>query len=66
MKKPKTMTPAEFLKIRQHLGLTQEGLAQALGVRSNTIARWERGEVPILRVTELAMRYLAATTKKPR
>ena len=29
---------------RQQLGLTQAGLASALGVAANTVARWERGE----------------------
>lgn len=29
--------------LRQHLGLTQEGLAQELGTRQQTISEWERG-----------------------
>lgn len=33
-----------FLKqLRSRLGLSQEGLAQALGVSAGTISRWERG-----------------------
>ena len=27
------------------VGLTQAALAEAVGVRSNTVARWERGEM---------------------
>jgi DNA-binding transcriptional regulator YiaG len=34
-------------KIRRDLKLTQEGLAKALGVAGNTVARWERDELPI-------------------
>lgn len=29
--------------LRQHLGLTQEQLAQELGTRQQTISEWERG-----------------------
>lgn len=29
--------------LRQHLGLTQEQLAQELGIRQQTISEWERG-----------------------
>jgi len=37
--------PGSRLKeFRKQLGLSQLGLAQALGVTSNTVARWERGE----------------------
>ena len=32
---------------RAELGLTQSQLGQALGVRTNTIARWERGELVV-------------------
>src|ERR1051326_7967312 len=42
-----SMTPSELLTRRRSLGLTQERLAQMLGVAANTVARWERGERPI-------------------
>ena len=37
----------EVRQLRNLLQLTQSGMAQALGVASNTIARWERGELRI-------------------
>jgi transcriptional regulator with XRE-family HTH domain len=52
------MTSVEFSLIRKTLGLTQQQLAEKLGVDPNTVARWERGERPILKTTELAMNYL--------
>ena len=33
--------------LRQRLGLTQKQLADAVGVKPNTVARWERGELGI-------------------
>ena len=39
------MTPAELRKRRRDMLLTQRQLAECLGVTSNTVARWERGEV---------------------
>lgn len=41
------MTFIEFKTHRDKLGLTQAALAMLLGVASNTVARWERGERPI-------------------
>ena len=38
-----TDTPRTF---RQRLGLTQEGLAQKLGVSVSTVSKWERKEKP--------------------
>lgn len=29
--------------LRQHLGLTQQGLADELGTRQQTVSEWERG-----------------------
>jgi len=41
------MRGEELKAIREQLKLTQLELAEVIGVTSNTIARWERGEVPI-------------------
>ncbi|MBI3977409.1 MAG: helix-turn-helix domain-containing protein [Chloroflexi bacterium] len=41
------MTGAKLRQRRLALGLSQEKLAQLLGVSANTIARWERGELGI-------------------
>lgn len=49
---------------RNGLGLTQEGLAKALGTTANTIARWERGEVSIPPYLELALKQLKSEKKK--
>lgn len=41
------VTGRELHAIRQKLALTQAALAEAIGVTSNTVARWERGEMTI-------------------
>jgi DNA-binding transcriptional regulator YiaG len=41
------MTGVEIRALREKLGWTQMVLAAALGVTSNTVARWERGEMAI-------------------
>lgn len=42
------MPDAQALKVmRLGLALSQEKLADELGVRRNTVARWERGELGI-------------------
>jgi predicted ATPase/DNA-binding CsgD family transcriptional regulator/DNA-binding XRE family transcriptional regulator len=41
------MTPVELRAERRALGLTQAELARELGVATNTVARWERAEMPI-------------------
>lgn len=41
------MTGQELHAIRQKLALTQAALAEAIGVTSNTVARWERDEMVI-------------------
>lgn len=38
--------------------MTQKELADALGMKTNSIARMERGERPVMPVTELAIKYL--------
>ena len=52
------MTGKRFKQIRLKLGLTQAQLAEILGVASNTVAVWERGEQPISGPVELAMKLL--------
>lgn len=52
------MTPQELINIRRRLNMTQEQMAQALGTRRNTIARWERGERAISPVTAMAIEHL--------
>lgn len=44
--------------IRQELKLTQTELAEKLGVHQATISRFETGELPLDRRTELALRAL--------
>ena len=59
------MTGAELRLVREkRLGLTQEGLAELIGMRKNSIARMERGERPILKHTQLAIQYLLLTMRK--
>jgi transcriptional regulator with XRE-family HTH domain len=41
------MATSSLKRRRVKLGLTQLSLAQRLGVAANTVARWERGELPV-------------------
>ena len=41
------MKGKQFRQLRQELGLTQVQLAKEMGVTSNAVALWERGERPI-------------------
>ena len=41
------MSGLDIRALRTRLGLTQKALADILGVNSNTVARWERGELGI-------------------
>jgi len=40
------MTGKELRERRKKLGVTQEEIARSFNVTPNTVARWERGEVP--------------------
>jgi len=52
-------TDGEWLaQSRSNLGLTQAALGAALDLHANTIARIERGELPVERVTRLAVERL--------
>lgn len=52
------MTGKELKRARLRLKMTQKELGEALGVHKNSAARMERGEFPIIRTTELAVKYL--------
>ncbi len=51
-------------RIRKRLGLTQAALAKRLGVRPNTVARWERNELPIREPIAKLIRLLEQTEGK--
>ena len=53
------MTGAQLGRLRQRLGLTQRALASKLAVTPNTVARWERNEVPIREPMARLVRLLA-------
>lgn len=44
--------------------MTQEQLGEAIGLHWNTVARMERDETPIVKTTELAVKYLLLTMGK--
>lgn len=52
-------TPAKLKAERERLGLTQPQLAEALGMTRDAIARMERGDRPITRVTQMAIEHLS-------
>ena len=57
------LTGADLKKIRKEtLGMTQRDLAAELGVPSNTLARWERGELEVQhpRMLRLALQGIVA------
>jgi DNA-binding transcriptional regulator YiaG len=45
---------------RRRIGLTQEGLAQALSVTFSTVSRWENGHVQPSKLAWRAMEQLAS------
>ena len=53
-----SMRGNELRQARARLGMTQKELGEALGVHWNSVARMERDEFPIIRTTELAVKYL--------
>ena len=48
----------------QRLRLTQTKLAEAIGMQKNSVARMERDERPIVKTTEMAVRYLLVMKSK--
>jgi DNA-binding transcriptional regulator YiaG len=66
------VSPAEVRAARQHLGLSTNGLAEALALGKGggrTVRRWESGETPITGPASVAIRLMltvgSSTTPKP-
>jgi DNA-binding XRE family transcriptional regulator len=51
-------------RARERLDMTQAELAEALGMQRNSVVRMENGSQPILRTTELSIKYLLSAMKK--
>lgn len=52
-------TPAAVRRLRKKLGLTQEKLAQELGVTTVSVSRWEHGHSKPTGLSERALDALA-------
>lgn len=46
--------------------MTQAELAEALGMQRNSVSRMENGSQPIVRTTELSVKYLLLVMSKKR
>jgi len=57
------MTGKQMQRARKTLGITQRQLGDALELHVNSIARMERDELPIVKQTELSLRYLLLVKK---
>lgn len=60
------MTGEEVRRIRKRLGLTQAEFAETVGVATNSVARWERGELGIRESAARLMRLLEKSKPKLR
>jgi transcriptional regulator with XRE-family HTH domain len=58
------LSPDKLKQKRSRLGYTQVELAEQLGVTGNTVARWERGEVPMPRLLDKALECVKAKGEK--
>jgi len=61
-----TMKGKQLRRLRGLLEMTQRELGEALDLAKDTVARMERDELPIQRVTEFAVRYLLLMEKQRR
>ncbi len=52
------MEGIKLKEIRENLGLTQAALAAELGVKENTVYRWESGRLSISKTVMLALAHL--------
>ena len=62
---PPSQAAEVIRKWRRRVGLTQEGLAQALSVTFSTVSRWENGHVRPSKLAWRAIELLAAERRSP-
>ena len=60
------MTGKQFKKLRESIGYTQAKLAKELDHYIRTVSRWETGELPVPKVAELALRFIADRARNKR
>jgi putative toxin-antitoxin system antitoxin component (TIGR02293 family) len=65
-RKPKPSRRSQVPAIRTGLGLSQEAMAQALGVSSRTVARWEEGTASPSPLAMTRLRLLGEIREKAR
>ena len=58
------VTGAELRRIRRRLGFSQRELAERLGLHPNTVARQERGEIPITAPVAKLVRFVAESGER--
>ncbi len=58
------MTGKQFKKLRESIGYTQAKLAKELDLYIRTVSRWETGELPVPKVAELSLRFIADRARK--
>ena len=57
------MEKSDLKERREKLRLTQAELAELLGVKENTVYRWEAGLSPISKMVELSIENIESKTK---
>lgn len=55
---PRDLTPDDLRDLQAQLGMTNEQLADAIGVSLSTIVKWRGGQHPIPRPSAIAIRAL--------
>jgi len=53
-----------FKRKREHLDMTQEQLAQRLGINRITVIRYESGDSPIPKAVEMALKLIEREESK--
>jgi len=58
------MEGSKFKEVREKLRLTQAQIAEELGVKENTVYRWENDRLPISKTVWLALAQLETLKKE--